>query len=128
MGTFYVKIQIADIHGRQSEELEALVDTGATTTMVPSSVLSRLGIEPTKHEIFEYAGGERVELGMAPVMVTVEGRETPTWVIFGEEGAHSLLGAHALEGTFLAVDSYNQRLIPTHGLLKSARPVRVSQS
>ena len=120
MGTFYVNIQIGDIHGQRSEDVEALVDTGATATMVPESVLRGLGITPTKREVFEYAGGERVELGMAPVIVTAEGKETPTWVIFGDEGTTPLLGAHALEGMFLGLDPNGQRLIPVQGMLKTA--------
>jgi len=55
---------------------------------------------------------------MAPATVRVEGKETITWVIFGEEGFGALLGAYTLEGVFLAVDPYNQRLTPVHGVLK----------
>jgi len=55
---------------------------------------------------------------MAPATVKVEGRETITWVTFGEEGTGALLGAYTLEGMFLEVDPYNQRLIPVHGVLK----------
>ncbi len=55
---------------------------------------------------------------MAPATVKVEGRETITWVTFGEEGTGALLGAYTLEGMFLGVDPYNQRLIPVHGVLK----------
>ena len=105
------------------EEVEVLVGTGATTTVVPGSVLRRLGISPTRRETFEYAGGERVELDMTEARARVDGRETTTWVIFGEEGTSALLGAYTLEGVFLGVDPYGQKLIPVHGLLKvAARP------
>ena len=55
---------------------------------------------------------------MAPVMVRIDGDETPIWVIFGEEGTSPILGAHAMEGLLLGVDPFAQRLIPVHGLLK----------
>lgn len=55
---------------------------------------------------------------MAEARAVVEGRETGAWVIFGEDGASPLLGAYTLEGVFLAVDPYNQRLIPVVGSLK----------
>ena len=55
---------------------------------------------------------------MAPATLRVEGKETITWVIFGEDDSGPLLGAYTLEGVFLAVDPYNQRLIPVHGVLK----------
>ena len=120
MGTFSVPIEIGDVGGERFEELEALVDTGATTTVIPGGTLRRLGIVPTKRETFEYAGGARVELGMAEAKARVEGRETTTWVIFGEEDTGALLGAYTLEGMLLGVDPYSRRLIPVQGLLKQA--------
>ena len=118
MGTFSVTIEVGDIQGRRFEVMEALVDTGATATMVAASVLKEIGITPTKRQIFEYANGTRAELDMAPITVRIDGDETPTWVIFGEEGSSPILGAHALEGLLLGVDPFGHRLIPTHGLLK----------
>ncbi len=117
METFSVEIAIGDVGGESYETMDALVDTGATTTVVPGAVLRRLGIAPTKRETFEYAGGQRVELDMAEARARVADRETTTWVIFGEDET-ALLGAYTLEGTFLAVDPYGQRLIPIPGLLK----------
>jgi clan AA aspartic protease len=117
MGTFSVTIEISDLERRASEEVEALVDTDATSTVVPASILGRLGITPVSQQTFEYANGERIELDMAQAIVRVEGRETITWVIFGEESG-ALLGAYTLEGVFLGVDPYNQRLVPVHGVLK----------
>ena len=52
MGTFSVAIGIGDARGETFEEMEALVDTGATTTVIPGSALRRLGIAPTKSETF----------------------------------------------------------------------------
>ena len=117
MGIFSVEIAIGDVGGENFEKMEALVDTDATTTVIPGSTLRRLGIAPTKRETFEYAGGQRVELDMAEARAQVAGRETTTWVIFGEDDV-ALLGAYTLEGTFLDVDPYGQRLIPVPGLLK----------
>lgn len=118
MGTFSTTIEIGNLNGERYETMEALADTGATTTVVPRSILDRLGIIPTRQETFEYAGGERVELDMAQAWARVEGRDTYTWVIFGEDGVAPILGAYTLEGVFLAVDPYNQRLIPVVGSLK----------
>lgn len=118
MGTFSVNIQIGNPQGTEFEELEALVDTGATTTVIPASVLRRLGVSPAMYQTFEYASGEEVELGMAEVRVRVEDRETSTWAVFGNDDAGALLGAYTLEGVFLGVDPYNRRLIPVQGILK----------
>ena len=120
MGQLSVTIKIGDVGAENLEEMEALVDTSATTTVIPGSALRRLGISPTKRETFEYAGCERVELDMAEARARVAGRETTAWVIFGEEGTSALLGAYTLEGVFLGVDPYGQKLIPVRGLLKTA--------
>ena len=59
-------------------------------------------------------------MDMAETKVRVQGKETTTWVIFGEEDAGTWLGAYTLEGVLLGVDPYNERLVPVHGLLKQA--------
>ena len=118
MGTFSVTIRIGDLSGTRFEEVEAMADTGATTTVIPRTILNGLGISPTRQETFEYASGQQARLDMAQATAQTEGRETITWVIFGEEGISPLLGAYTLEGLFLAVDPYNQRLVPVNGLLK----------
>ena len=118
VGTFSVTIEVGDIEGQRFEQVEALVDTGATTTVLPAATLRRLGVAPTRRRTFEYAGGEQVELDMAETKIRVEGIETTSWVIFGEEETSPLLGAYTLEGVLLGVDPYGQRLIPVLGLLK----------
>ena len=118
MGTFNVTIQIGNLGGEHFTDIEVMADTGATTTVIPRPILTGLGIAPTRRETFEYAGGQRVQLDMAEANARVAGRETVTWVIFGEEGMSPLLGAYTLEGVFLAVDPYSQELIPVTGSLK----------
>ena len=120
MSTFNVTVRIGPIDGARYAEVDALVDTGATTTVIPASILRGLGVEPVMRKAFEYADGNRVNLDMGKASAIVEGRETPTWVIFGAEDGGALLGSYTLEGTFLGVDPYNERLIPVDGLLKGA--------
>ena len=117
MGTFYVKIDVGDIDGARFEQMDALANTGAMTTVVPASVLHRLGVAPTKSQVFDHADGYEVDLDMAEAKIKVDGKETITWVIFGEETASPLLGAYTLSGAFLGVDPHVQRLIPMRGLL-----------
>ena len=118
MGTFNITVQIGNLNGEHFEDVEVMVDTGAITTVIPRSILEGLGITPTKKETFEYAGGERVQLDMAEARAVVEGREAGTWVILGEDGVAPILGTYTLEGVFLAVDSYNERLMLVVGSLK----------
>ena len=118
MGTFSVTIRIGDLSGTRFEEVEAMADTGATTTVIPRTILNSLGISPSRQETFEYTSGRQARLDMAQATAQTEGREIITWVIFGEEGMSPLLGAYTLEGLFLAVEPYNQRLVPVNGLLR----------
>ena len=118
MGTFSVTITISAIEGGESQELSALVDTGATTTVAPASMLRRLGIEPTMTREFEYADGSKADLELGQATVRYEDRQAPTLVIFGQEGAGVLLGAITLQSLFLGVDTTNERLIPVAGLMK----------
>ena len=119
MGTFSVKIQVGDLDGQTSEEMNALVDADAMMSVVPASTLQRLGIQPVKSVVFECADGEQVTLDMGHANVRVQGKETITWVIFGEETDDVLLGSHTLTGVMLGVDPSARRLIPVHGSLKS---------
>ena len=122
MGTFSVPIEIGDPQGRTFERVDALVDTGATLTSVPASLLSRLGVAPTRRGRFVLANGQRVELNMGETRVRVDGMETTTWILYGNEESQPLLGSLALEALLLGVDPYNKRLIPVEGLLMSATP------
>ena len=45
MGTFRVAIEVGDLRGQRFEKVEALVDTGASYTLLPATLLRRLGIQ-----------------------------------------------------------------------------------
>ena len=120
MGTFTVIIEVGDVQGQRFEQIDALVDTGATLTSVPASLLENLGVTPARRGTFRLANGQRVEMGMGETRVRVEGLETSTWVLFGQEDAPILLGALTLEALLLGVDPFNRRLVPVEGLLMSA--------
>ena len=121
MGTFLYPVEVGDFEGRRFEEVDALVDTGATYTSVPRDTLERLGVEPEEEAAFVLANGQSVTLGVAWVRIRLDDREQPTLVIFGEPGSTVLLGAFTLEGFRLGVDSVNQRLVPTPGYLVGIR-------
>ena len=60
MGSFRVQIEIGDLAGGRFENLEALVDTGATYTWVPRDLLERLGVRPDEERPFVLADGRQV--------------------------------------------------------------------
>ena len=61
MGTFSVSIQVGNPAGRQFVEVEALVDTGASDTVVPQELLRRLGIIPIDRFAYSIADETVVE-------------------------------------------------------------------
>ena len=55
MGTFSVPISIGDPQGERWIEMDALVDTGASITSVPGSILRELGVRPVMSQQFRFA-------------------------------------------------------------------------
>ena len=51
MGTFTHNITLIATSGDARESVEALVDTGATFTSVPASLLERLGVQALAHRV-----------------------------------------------------------------------------
>ncbi|MCY3818074.1 MAG: aspartyl protease family protein [Gammaproteobacteria bacterium] len=119
MGTFTVPIQVADPEGHQYETVEAMVDSGATYTVLPASVLERLGVVPHGVRSFVLADGSRVERGFGRTWIRLEGQEEISPVVFWDEGAQPLLGAVTLEIFSLGIDPVNGRLIPVDAFMLS---------
>ncbi len=113
MGTFNCMVRFGSLDGERSVEIDALVDTGASYSIVPSAILRRLGVEPTDRHRVTLADGRQVTYDLGQAQATVNGRSTPTWVFFGEDDGPSLLGAYTLEGLRLAVDPYERQLVPS---------------
>ncbi|MBI4337556.1 MAG: retroviral-like aspartic protease family protein [Chloroflexi bacterium] len=117
MGISKVAIRVGDPQGQRYESLEALVDTGASYTVVPASCLEHLNIPRSEKWPFELADGRVIERDIGYAVVQVDGRSTLTIVVFGDEDAGVLLGAYTLEGVRMAPDPVRRRLIPVPGLL-----------
>ena len=112
MGTFRCPLRISSMDGERAMDVEALVDTGAAFTTLPSSLLRDLEIEPIGTRRFRVADGRRVEMDIGQAWATIDGESVVTIVAFGEDSGPSLLGAYTLEGLALAVDPLEERLVP----------------
>ena len=119
MGTFHYPIEIGDPQSSNFEQMDVLVDTGASYTSIPGSLLRRLGVPIHEQANFILADGRRIERAIGQTWVRIDGKSVITLVVFGNEGTEPLLGAYTLEGLRLGVDPLNQRLVPTPGLLMS---------
>lgn len=116
MGSFRYRIEIGSQQGA-FEALDALVDTGATYTWVPRSLLEKLGIVPAFRREFLLADGRTIQRDVAQVTARIDGQSLYTLCIFGDEGSEPLLGVVTLEEFGLGVDPVNRRLIPVPGFL-----------
>ncbi|MCI0437769.1 MAG: aspartyl protease family protein [Chloroflexi bacterium] len=112
-----MNLEIGDPQGEHYETVEALVDTGATYTTVPASLLERLGGTPHTIGVFLLADGTRVEREIGRTWVRLEGVADVVPVVFGDETVRPLMGAVTLEIFRLGVDPVGRRLIPVPGLL-----------
>ena len=118
MGTFTAEIEIGDPEGSRFEAVSALVDTGASVTTLPSSVLRDLGVTPHTEFTFVLADGRQMQRPVGQTWIRIADRSVITLVVFGDEDVEPLLGAYSLQGLMLGVDSPNERLIPIPALMK----------
>lgn len=113
MGTFSVKVTVINpLDPSQSATVDCLVDTGAAYSQLPRSVLASIGIEPFDERRFVMADGRHGTCQVGKADFLVNGRQTPSLVVFGDEAAPPLIGAMTLEGLGLGVDPLSRRLVP----------------
>lgn len=117
MGTFTIPIEVGDLDGHRFEDLDALVDTGASYLAVPRAVLESLDVPVTEQRLFAMADGRKELFDLGDVLLRLDGRAHPVITVFGKEGTRALLGAVPLETFGLQVDPYHKRLVPMTGLL-----------
>jgi aspartyl protease family protein len=98
------------------EELELLVDTGASYSWFMRERLEALGIQPTGRMQFRTIDGRVLERNVAPVFVRSDGHVGGDTVVVAESGDAEVLGAHTWESLGLAANPVQKRLIPTVGL------------
>ena len=117
MGTFSWPVRISALDGERSADVEAMVDTGTAYSALPGGLLRELGVEPDRRRRLRLADGQFVHANSGWARVTVNGESAPTVVVFADDDAPLLLGAHALEGLGLAVDPVKKRLVPDEHIM-----------
>ena len=101
------------IRAKRNARVRFLVDSGATQSLIPPELASRVGLEPSVvRETVRLATGRTVRLPMAVGLVRIDGREAGAifWIGPCDE---PLLGVEALEALGLALDPSRRRLRPT---------------
>jgi predicted aspartyl protease len=113
MGIFYVGCKVINPRTAKSALVSKVrVDTGAESTWINGAVLAKAGIEPRKKDIqFQMANGQIITRSVGYAVLKVDKAETVDEVVFAEKGDLQLLGARALEGLNLRVDSRRKKLV-----------------
>jgi predicted aspartyl protease len=97
------------------------VDTGAEATWIDGAVLAKIGIEPRKKDLqFQMANGSIITRSVGYAVLKVSESETVDEVVFAQEGDLQLLGARALEGLNLKVDSRRKKLVAAGPIIVAA--------
>jgi len=110
VGLTFVKIAVSKDAAGPSQTAEVLVDTGATYTMIPRTILEPLGVVASRKKLVRLGDGRTMERGLGLAHVRYDKYESPTWILFGEPGDAAVLGALTLEELSLQVDPESQQL------------------
>jgi clan AA aspartic protease len=113
MGLTYVKVRVGNpANGRQAEEVDCLVDSGAVYSLIPGRILRKLGIKPHSTREFVLGDGPVIRRRLATATFEYQHRRGDSMVIVGEPGDDPLLGATTLEGFGLVLDPFRRELRP----------------
>jgi predicted aspartyl protease len=109
--------RIVDESVRRIELENALVDTGATTLSLPTSVIAQLGLIKQSEKRVTTSAGPAVAAIYDAVRLTIQGRQCTVDVVEVPDGVPPLIGQIPVEMLDFVVDPRGQRLIgnPEHG-------------
>lgn len=118
MGHVRVKVRIANPNRRDEaiEIADALVDTGATWTVVPRTLADQLRLDVIGSKRIRTADAE-VQLDHSFAYVEYDGRESVGDIVISDSYPGVLIGVLTLEGMALAVDPKSGRLVDSELLL-----------
>ncbi len=100
-----------DVKEVRCYEADALIDTGAVSSVIPKNVMTRLGVLSVGSRVAEYADGRKDTVDLTePITFDIFGRTTAEGaMVLGDE---VIIGQTILEVTDLLVDCANRKVIP----------------
>ena len=114
MSTFTEVIRVLNPQRPEAgEELNLLVDTGASFSWISRNRLDRLGIKASHRMPFRTIEGRTLERDMAEVRISKQDRNVPDLVVMAEAGEMEVIGAHSIEALGMAADPVQGKLVPT---------------
>jgi len=121
VGVFRVRATIWNVQEPSKRtDVDLLVDTGSTYTVIPHSVLKKLGVVSIRTVRLRLADNKVIERPLGEVGIEIEGfRATATPAVFGEDDVY-LLGSVTMEQLGLAPDPVEKKLKPVEALLMNS--------
>ena len=117
MGALQTKVKVANPgEHRRSEEIELLVDTGATFTVLPSDLWQRLGLSSEVTRRLRTADGRVLERQQGLAYIEIDGQLGTVPVVQGGQSDMPVLGVTSLEILGLAFDPVRRELVPSEHL------------
>lgn len=113
MGLTYLEADISNpARPKRYVRVEFLIDTDALYSVIPGSVLRKLGIKPHSRRTFTLADGSKITRRIGDVLFRFDGRRGASPVIFGQADDSVLLGSVSLEALGLMIDPLKRELRP----------------
>lgn len=115
MGITYVKGTVTGPTG--TADVEFLVDSGATYSLLPHDVWQAVGIEPRRRMEFTLADGTHISRDIGECLMSLPEGDGTSPVILGEPGDAALLGVVTLEILGLVLNPFTRELQPMRMML-----------
>lgn len=119
MGLVYVTMKVAGYRGRK-RDVEFLVDSGASMTVLPESVWRALGLKAKRTLQFVLADGTPIQRRVSECRFFYQGIDVTSPVILGARKDSTLLGALTLESLGLVLNPFERTLRPMRMMLAAA--------
>jgi predicted aspartyl protease len=121
MGLTHIEASIANpARPQRRVRLSLLVDSGAVYSVVPASLLRKLGIRPHSRRTFTLADGTQITRRVGDVLFRLDGRQGASPVIFGGKDDSTLLGNVSLQALGFILDPLRARAAPLAPAARSA--------
>jgi predicted aspartyl protease len=127
MSIFTAKLRVWNpASSTPAEELEVMVDTGASYSWILRTRLELLAVRPVRKRQFRAIEGHTIERELAPVFVATDGFTGGDNVVMAEPGDMDMevMGARTLESLGITVDPVAKKLVPAVGLALTAIQIR----
>ena len=115
MGITRIKAKVGN--GKTALNVDFLVDSGATYSLLPKSVWKKLHLLPLNEMQFSLADGTIIKRDISEVKIEYKGICRTSPVILGEDKDDALLGAVTLETMGLMLNPFTRELLPMKMLL-----------